>query len=150
MDTTLIKKLLKKYRCFRGVFPCDKLPYDLNLPLNIIVNTDPSHLPGEHWVGISINEKGKGYYFDSFGLPPLIKEIFDFLEVKCHSQWKYNKVTLQNINSKTCGNYCVLFTIFKCEGLSNKNFISKFSGKTEENDYKIERIFANFSLVKKL
>ena len=76
MDTLMIKKLLKTFPCFKGVFPCDQLPYDANLPINIIANTDPANLPGEHWICISIKKNGRGQYFDSFGLPPLKEELF--------------------------------------------------------------------------
>ena len=149
MDTSMIRKLFKNYKCFKGVFPCDQLPYNLSLPLNIIVNTDPSYLPGEHWVCISINKNGFGQYFDSFGLYPIKEEIFKFLEEKCYNGWSYNQVTLQNINSNTCGNYCVLYIIYMCENLTNEDFISRFNENTIENDEKMRRIFKNFSLVRK-
>ena len=139
MDTLLIKKLLKTYKCFKGVYPCDKLPMYNQLPLNIIINTDPSYKPGEHWVAVSINKDGKGTYFDSFGLPPLKEEIFNYLEEKSTQGWSYNKTALQNIVSQTCGHYCVLFIIFKCQGLSTRNFVSKFNGNTISNDKKINR-----------
>ena len=70
MDTLTIKKLLKSYNCFKGVFPCDRVPYKAKLPLNIIINTDPSNKPGTHWVCVSIDKNGRGFYFDSFGFPP--------------------------------------------------------------------------------
>jgi hypothetical protein len=146
----MIKKLLKTFPCFKGVFPCDQLPYDANLPINIIANTDPANLPGEHWICISIKKNGRGQYFDSFGLPPLKEEFFNFLERKCTKGWSYNKVALQNLNSQTCGHYCVLYVIFKCQDLSYKNFISKFNSNTLENDKRMLAIFKNFSLAKKI
>jgi hypothetical protein len=36
------------------VFPRDRLPYYIN-PMKtavFVVNTDPSHMPGRHWVGL--------------------------------------------------------------------------------------------------
>ena len=148
MDTLLIKKLLRNFSCFKGVYPCDRLPYNNKLPLNIIVNTDPSYLPGQHWVCISIKKNGRGQYFDSFGLPPLKQDIFEFLEAKCTKGWSYNTVTIQNINSHTCGHYCVLYIIFMCQSLSNDEFISKFNSNTSQNDRRMYAIFKNFSLVK--
>lgn len=148
MDTILIRKLLRNFKCFKGVYPCDLLPYNTKLPLNLIVNTDPSDMPGEHWVCISISSNGRGEYFDSFGLPPLRKEIFNYLEKMCSNGWTYNKVTLQNIQSQTCGHYSVLYIIFKCQGLSKENLIRKFNKNTLENDRKIEEIFKDFKLAK--
>ena len=150
MDTIIIKKLLKNFKCFKGVYPLDLLPYHLDLPLNIIVNTDPSNLPGEHWVTISINGEGFGEYFDSFGLPPLKIEIFNFLEKKCRKGWIYNNVALQNIKSNTCGHYCVLNIIYHCQNLSNEIMVSKFNSNTLKNDERMEKIFGDFSLVKRI
>src|SRR5687767_13026648 len=118
MNTLIIRQLLKEYNCFKGAYPCDQLPYKNELPLHVIANTDPAHLPGQHWVCISINKQGKGKYFDSFGLPPLKQDIFEILEKKCVKGWSYNKIALQNVTSETCGHYCVLYIIFKCQGLS--------------------------------
>jgi hypothetical protein len=149
MDTKTIKRLLKQYKCFKGVFPSDRLPYSSKLPLNIIVNTDPSHKPGQHWVSISINKFGRGYYFDSFGLPPMVKDIINFLNKKSSAGWSYNKIQVQNIKSSTCGNYCVLYTIFKCNNMGHKEFMREFGGVTQKNDIKMRKIFKTFLLVKK-
>ena len=150
MDTFTIKKLLKTYKCFKGVFPSDQLPYECPLPLNIIVNTDPSTKPGQHWVAISITSTGKGYYFDSFGLSPLVDNIFKFINTKAHNGWTHNKFQIQNIRSSTCGNYCVFFIIIRCNELEPKDLIRQFGHNTAENDDKMRKIFKNFSLVKNL
>lgn len=150
MDTFTIRKLLKTYKCFKGVYPSDRLPFTSKLPLNIIANTDPADKPGQHWVSLSIDKRGKGYYFDSFGLPPLVPSIRRFLTLKCKNGWTYNKTQIQDVRTTVCGNYCVLFTIFKCNNLSPKQFFVQFSDKTMENDIKMKNIFRNFSLVKTL
>ena len=148
MDTSLIRRLLKKFKCFKGVYSSDMLPFSASLPLNIIVNTDPSNMPGQHWVSISINKEGYGYYFDSFGIPPFKEDIFKFLEEKCDNGWTYNKVSLQTKTSTTCGHYCVLYVIFRCQNLSNEYFLSKFNENTRHNDIRMEKIFGKFSLAK--
>ena len=148
MDTLIIKKLLKSFKCFKGVFPSDKLPYKSSLPLNIIINTDPSYKPGEHWVAISINKDGIGEYFDSFGLPPFKENIEQFLNTKCTRGWTYNKIALQSAYSTTCGHYCVLFIIYRCQRLSSDVMISKFNSNTLNNDKRMEKIFGKFSFAK--
>ena len=150
MDTLTIKRLLKTYKCFKGVFPSDQLPYNAPLPLNIIVNTDPSTKPGQHWVCVSINSRGLGYYFDSFGLPPLVKDIFDFINARSTEGWSYNKRIIQDVTSITCGNYCVLYIIFKCNDLTIEDFLSEFGHKAIDNDKKMLQVFKNFSFAKKL
>ena len=150
MDTLMVRRLLKTYKCFKGVYPLDLLPYNLTPPINIIINTDPSYLPGEHWVCVCINKDGYGKYFDSFGLPPLKKEIFNYLQKMCVNGWSYNKIALQNISSETCGHYCVLYIIFRCQGLTNKVFMSQFGRNTLKNDARMKKIFSDFSFARKL
>lgn len=149
MDTKTIIKLLKTYSCFKGVFPSDKLPYSAKLPLNIIANTDPSDKPGQHWVCLSINQRGKGYYFDSFGLPPMVSSLHEFLETRATAGWSYNRKQIQNIKSSTCGNYCVLYTIYKCSNRSNAQFMRQFGKSTLNNDIKMKKVFKDFSLVRR-
>jgi len=79
MNTTQINCALKSNRIFRGVFARDQLE-NVSLdryPIAFVVNTDKSSGPGEHWVAIFIDQNGRGYYFDSYGRPPL-KEIDQF------------------------------------------------------------------------
>jgi hypothetical protein len=150
MDTFTIKRLLKTYKCFKGVYPSDKLPYNKKFPLNIIVNTDPSDRPGQHWVAISITRSGCGYYFDSFGRQPTVPSIIAFLRRKCKTRFSYNTQQLQNVTSSTCGNYCVLFTIFRCNNMRPQTYLKYFVRSSEENDRNMLRVFKNFALVRVL
>ena len=77
MDTLIIRKLLSIFPCFKGVYPLDLIPSVKKMPSAIIINTHPSHKPGEHWVCVLIDKYGFGEYFDSFGLPPLQLKIKD-------------------------------------------------------------------------
>ena len=149
MDSLTIKKLLRKYKCFKGVFPSDKLPFSEKLPLNIIVNTDPSDRPGQHWIAISINNVGRGYYFDSFGFPPLVENIYKFINLKSTKGWSYNKKQIQDIKATTCGKYCILFIIFTCNNMNHKKFIDIFAFNTPENERKIGDIFKTLSFKKR-
>jgi len=59
----------RRLRRFDGVFAADRLP---NEPRLLVCNIDPSYRPGEYWVVIYVDDKGRyGEYFDSFGRPPL-------------------------------------------------------------------------------
>ena len=106
-------------------------------------------MPGQHWVCVCIDKRGKEEYFDSFGLPPFKEEIFTFLENKC-SKWSYNRISIQNIASITCGNYCVLYIIYRCQSSNKKLFYSNFNENTLNNDKRIKKIFNDFSVVKKM
>ena len=146
MDTVLIKKLLKTFKCFKGVYSSDNIPQFTNFPIHIIVNTDPSYKKGEHWVAISINENGFGEYFDSFGLPPLKKDLFNFMTKNCKNSWIYNKLCLQNVTSTTCGHYCVLYTMFRCSGKSTRDFLMRFSTNQLKNDKMLENLLGKYNI----
>jgi hypothetical protein len=105
MDTITIIKLLKKFKCFQGVYPLDKIKPFKKRPIAIIVNTDKSNEPGEHWVSIFIDKNGSGEYFDSFGLPPLHDELIEYLNINCANGWRFNPIALQSDDSTTCGHY---------------------------------------------
>ena len=71
-----------------------------------VINTDPNDKPGEHWVAAYI-KGGRGEYYDPLGLPPLHKDIMNFLPKK----WTYNDKTVQNIVSYYCGHHCTYYLI---------------------------------------
>lgn len=88
----------------------DMLPCRIKLPAGFIVNLSSSNEPGSHWVALWINEKRLCYYFDSYGFPPRTKEISKFIAL--HSrEVVYNMRQLQQLHSKTCGNYAACFYI---------------------------------------
>ena len=110
------------------------LPKKILRPCAFIANTHPSTKPGEHWVAIYVSPKGKGEYFDSYGLPPLQKDIKNYMEEQCPNGWKYNPFVLQDANSFTFGYYCVLYVISKSHGLKFCTFVKLFYKNKLVND----------------
>ncbi len=50
--------------CFIGTYSRDRLPKIVeSLPVGLVVNTDPSDQPGQHWVAIFINKRGRRRVF---------------------------------------------------------------------------------------
>ncbi len=96
MDTVLVRRLLKSFKCFKGVYPLDLIPSMKKKTIAIIVNTYPSDKPEEYWVSIIISKDGIGEYFDSFGLPPLHAEFVKYLDKNCEKGWRFNPIPLQN------------------------------------------------------
>ena len=145
MNTREIGRVLMKDLCarrvFRGVFPRDKLPHyvDIRRPGAYIINTDHSSGPGEHWVVVWFDGRGKAEYFDSFGLPPLHYEIESFL--LRHSQtYMYNKRLLQDLTSSACGLYAMYYVIMKSRGASLAKVVSAFHPhKLRTNDRTVSR-----------
>jgi hypothetical protein len=97
MDTLDIYRALSDVPTFAGVFPSDLLPSH-QLPgfvrYTIITNTDVHTDPGSHWVAVHVDTRSSsGYYFDSYGLFPLVTAIRHFLRRAC-TQWSYNTRTM--------------------------------------------------------
>lgn len=93
--------------------------------VGVVVNTDKSSGPGEHWVAIFLNGKGKGQFFCSFGLPPLHKELVQFMVSNCPKGWTFNNITIQEIDETICGNLCIAFLKAKFAGMKYTQFIAR-------------------------
>ena len=134
MDSKTITQSLQHLDCFVGAFPRDMLPEVTKLPAALVVNTDPSDRPGEHWVAIYIPIEGYAEYFDSFGLPPLHWEIKKFLDKNSPMGTLYSNRTLQSIDGVTCGNYCILYVIGRCNNIPWWKLMTLFTSNTTFND----------------
>ena len=135
-----LQNKLKFLPCFAGVFPCDRIPSIQHLPKAFIINTDKHDESGQHWVAIYISDDKNGYYFDSYGMPPINKEIQQFLNTNCTS-WKYNTRCIQGLNSIKCGQFCVLFIILKAIGYTFNQITYLFTENYKLNDLFIQKIF---------
>ena len=141
MITPEIDNILVKLKNFRGTFPRDMLPQTPGpSPHSIVMNYDGHAQEGTHWVCIYVDDEGSAQYFDSYGLPPLVKEFVDYLE-KNSNKWLWNKITLQCEDCVTCGEYCCAYLILRNAGYSNQEFVNLFTNSTKTNDYIIKEIF---------
>jgi hypothetical protein len=140
MNTEEINRQLNSIDCFVGTFSRDKLPDVNKYPAAVVINTDVSSRPGEHWVAVYFNSERQAEYFDSYGFPPLHIDIKRFIE-KNSIGWCYNTVLLQAIDSITCGKYCVLFITLRSLGMPYCQFISLFTNKMTLNDTIVQRLF---------
>lgn len=133
-------KYTKKY--FYGVFPSDKLPKIVPKPCLIIVNNSTSKEKGEHWTCFYMSENSsKNYYFDSFGMKPFMPSYQLFLKTNCKSYMK-NVKRLQSSFSSVCGEYCLVFLLSCCKGLSMNAFLNQFSADNfDKNDMKISKLY---------
>jgi hypothetical protein len=130
MKTTEIERLMRKVPNYMGTFSSDNVPDRSGL---MIVNLDPEHLPGTHWIAIYIShDRRRGEYFDSFGRRPN-KHFANIMDERCR-RWIYNKKQLQSIASKYCGHYCMLYCICRSRGMDMPKFVSGFTRDTGLND----------------
>ena len=123
--TYQIDNFLRKNDNYLGTFPLDRLP-DLpkKFPKSIIINTDQSNKPGDHWIAIVLTEK-HAYYFDSFGLGIVDQEIQQFLLPR-YSSIIFNSLSIQHILSDKCGYYCIYFVKNVHNFKSYYKFLSNF------------------------
>jgi hypothetical protein len=119
MNTKEIDALLRRTPSYRGTFSRDTI---LDVTGLMIVNTDPSHLPGMHWIAVFIDpNRHRGEYFDSFGRPPH-EHFTNFMNAHC-SNWIYNKRQFQSIMSKYCEYYCVVYCLIRSTGKDMISFV---------------------------
>src|SRR5882757_6820875 len=139
MNTLQINGCLKGYKNFCGTYARDRIPNMIPKNTGIVVNTDDSSKPGEHWVAIFNYDVA--IYFDSFGLPPMHKEIIDFLDKISPFGWFHNSVTFQGLKSNTCGMYCVYFLKTYFKGKNFNEFRITFNKTQNENDLLVEKLY---------
>ena len=146
MDGLTLDTLMRRDKhvapLFEGVFAADTLPRRLHkCPALLICNTDPISKPGTHWVAFFIDKHGVGEYWDSYGMPPLVSHHRNFLKRLC-KKWTYNHTSLQAIDSKVCGEYCLLYLIYRAHGYTLHSFVHKlFTSDPIKNDEKVRTLF---------
>jgi hypothetical protein len=96
---------------------------------------------GTHWIALYKINDGYSQYFDSFGFVPPLE-----IENKLH-KYDYNDRDIQNINSTSCGYYCIAFIKFM-NGKQNvkqafETFIKMFDKDTKRNEEILYNILYN-------
>ncbi len=130
-------------KLFCGVLPIDELEnFKFRKPCSLIVNTDESSKPGEHWIALFITRNGSLEYFDSYGIKPFKKEIYQFIK-KHQMKLIYNKKIIQNSLSINCGKFCLLFVLLRSRGFTMKKIVKFFVNK-KYNDLLIRKIFSKY------
>ena len=106
-----------------------------------IYNLEPSYMSGSHWVSTYVNE-GIINYFDSFGMPP-------FQEIVNHARRKnltllHQNNQIQNINTTTCGYFCLHFLNEMNKGKTYFDLLKVFDiHDTMKNEKFLEQYFKN-------
>ena len=106
-----------------------------------IFNLEPSYMSGSHWVATYV-KNGIINYFDSFGMPP-------FQEIVNHAQRKnmtlsHQNNQIQNINTTTCGYFCLYFLNEMNKGKTYFDLLKVFDiHDTMKNEKFMERYFKN-------
>lgn len=128
-----------------GIFSVDKLPQTEILKRSYIINTDPSFLPGKHWVVAYFPQNSPAEFFDSLGRSPSYYSPFivNFLTHSQNKQFKHNLQVLQPSNSSTCGLYCLFFLYYRARSITFEQILNMFSKDLEHNDNVIVEFFCH-------
>ena len=100
-----------------GAFARDQIP-DLKhqrRPFALVINTDVATAPGQHWLALyGPCGSSKLEMFDSFGLDPKLYS----LDQSLASSFTFSNRTIQDVSSKVCGHYALLFIYLRSRGRS--------------------------------
>ena len=95
---------------FKGVFVADCMPWSkmsTGSEWSIILNTNPSSQPGEHWVAVANKPDRRGcWFFDSYGLKPTCYRPLLWRRLKA---CRANTEDYQHDQSTVCGDYALFF-----------------------------------------
>ena len=105
-----------------------------------VINKDPKHKPGTHWVAAYVDPQTKNCaYFDSYGLRPNNKYITAFFNLNGNS-CDFNIENLQGPCSNVCGLYTLFFCYHIARGRSLNEIVRYFDTKTKAlNDKKVAK-----------
>jgi len=132
MDTTQISCTLKEVRSFLGVYRSDMLPRSVMRLGTVIINADPHTEKGSHWLALHLRPKSSSaYYFDSYGIVPLVPAILAFIKRNCIT-WDHKRCQLQSLTSNNSGKYCCLFVLYMDRGFTPKQFVGLFDCRAQQ------------------
>lgn len=136
-----------------GVLPCDFLKNFKvqSYPCIIVVNTDRSYQPGEHWCLFFIEHKGDAVeFYDSYGLGirAFAREFYDFARKNARGIY-CNNIQLQNESSTVCGDYCLYFAYRRLQGKTPCEIYDEFSvSDLKDNDAKVRKFASEYEFLK--
>ena len=123
------KRFIVRRLGFLGTFARDQVPNPSSIPCCVIMNTDPSWLPGEHWIVLLVKGDGTGEFFDSFGLPP---SVYDLAKWFPSRRVSYNHRLLQKSDS-ACGYFCLYYLFHRASGLPLEQISKSLSGCSSDD-----------------
>ena len=137
-----IDEILKNYKInYNGVFSKNELPNKLPVGFYVINMQSSDKGTGTHWIALYKINDGYSQFFDAFGFVPPLE-----IENKLH-KYDYNDRDIQDINSSSCGYYCIAFIKFM-NGKSDlkksfRTFIKMFDNDTKRNEEILYNILYN-------
>ena len=100
-----------------GTYARDQIPQlkHERRPYALVINKDEGSKPGEHWLALYAPcDSTKIEMFDSFGLPPNCYGLDNSLSCKI----LFSSRSIQELSTKVCGHYALLFIYHRSRGHS--------------------------------
>ena len=151
MNSDQLMCVIKERFCLsmiaRKIYSPDTLPQYISFfPCAYIVNTDPSNLPGEHWIVFWLEDAVTSEYFDSFeNLPETYSSSFaGFLERNTET-CTYNNIQFQKRDRTTCGYYVLFYLLMKCERKSILDICNILDSLKSPDDFVYSYILNRFN-----
>ena len=119
------------------------------IPALIILNTDDSTGPGEHWCAAFISDSNHCEFFDPLGAPPE-NPLLDYSFMQYLSKYvntiEHNIIPVQHITASTCSPHCLFFCFYRARGFSFQTILKRFySPDTEINDDTVSQFIQNLN-----
>ena len=109
---------------FLGAFAADQIcGIRSNQVGTLIVNTDPSHLPGRHWISLFLCDKDI-YIYDPLSLNVYKSDFFKKFFIRMNKVLHFNTIQIQSVDSVMCGYHALVFCFVMKNGGNEKRFKS--------------------------
>lgn len=135
-DLLMSNKTVEKQ--FKGVLASDQLNFiETQRPALYVVNTDTSDKAGLHWVCIYLPTT---HSFTIEFFDPLANSVDKYNHyistflIANGPNFIYSNKRIQNYFTSSCGLFCILFSVLRCEGRSFSNILSLFTDELEKNE----------------
>lgn len=138
MNTSDINRVLKSFDQFGGTIPADAIRY-VERNKFYVVNTDPAHLEGSHWVTLFTGTLPE--FYDSLGRSPSFYEnSFEAELINLGPNYLYNSSRIQGRDSESCGWFCIYYIVHRISGNAFKDIVDSFdSTDWESNEDRLKR-----------
>ena len=106
-------------------------------PRIFVVNTQNSTQTGDHWLGVVL-AADESILFDSFGFPPRLYNDIAYAASR-HAPLTTTSITLQDVGSDVCGDYCVAFCLAASRSVPLDAFVDYWESK-DDRDATVRRM----------
>ena len=121
---------------FLGVFAADQLcSIKSNQVGTMVVNTDPFHLAGQHWISLCLDDKDI-YLYDPLLLNVHKLDFFSTFFIRMNKVLHFNSIKIQRPDSVMCGYHALVFCfVMKNGGCGQKfrSFLESFASYNVSN-----------------